>query len=253
MNSSLPLEGHRCHSDIDDSLDEHEMEVRLTPPFIRVKLPGRHVAMSFAPIRGGMVHTSEVLWLGLKEADLRPPVSPESFFYDQLAKHDLPRGAVGMMTSADISKYQLVTKTFGHESVTAIATVGLGNRRRIGDLPGASGAIKPASYGTINILLACKRQLCQEAMMEAMSLMAEARTLAMMEAGLKSPISGGTSTGTGTDCLTVVAPLKGNQGLRYVGKHTPMGHLIGKAVYESVRNGVAEWVERSSVRFSENV
>ena len=73
--------------------------------------------------------------------------------------------------------------------------------------------------------------------------MAEARTLAMIEAGLKSPLSGNIATGTGTDCLAVAAPVGEAAKLKYAGKHTAMGHVIGKTVHKSVTAGIRCWLE----------
>lgn len=44
---------------------------------------------------------------------------------------------------------------------------------------------------------------------------------------------------SGTDCVVVAAPP--GRGLRYVGKHTLAGHLIGAAVHDAVARGVAQW------------
>ncbi len=45
------------------------------------------------------------------------------------------------------------------------------------------------------------------------------------------------ATGTGTDCIVIAAP-SGAEPLRYAGKHTLLGHLIGASVLEAVRSGM---------------
>jgi len=72
----------------------------------------------------------------------------------------------------------------------------------------------------------------QEASLEALALAAEARALAVREAEIPSRVSGMPATGTGTDCIAIAAP-DHPEGLRYVGKHTVMGHLIGAACLEA--------------------
>ena len=54
-------------------------------------------------------------------------------------------------------------------------------------------------------------------------------------------VSGIDATGTGTDCIVIAHP--GGLGAEhYCGKHTDLGHLIGKHVREAVRKGVEEWL-----------
>ena len=73
---------------------------------------------------------------------------------------------------------------------------------------------------------------------EASSLVAEARTLALLEAAVVSRRSGRPSTGTGTDCIVVASPL-GRRKTPFAGKHTEVGHVVGAAVSDAVRRVVA--------------
>jgi adenosylcobinamide amidohydrolase len=119
--------------------------------------------------------------------------------------------------------------------------VGLGNALRAGDAPGPAGRI-----GTINVVCHVSVALCDEAMLEALALAAEARTLAVHEAGIASRLSGKSASGTGTDCIVIAAPVAGEP-FRYAGKHTVIGHLIGRTVHDAVRCGVEQWQrERAS-------
>ena len=222
------------------------LSIELKGPFLRVPLGAPHKVLSFAPIRGGFQEASEVLWLRLFESDLKPPVVPRDFYMAKARQLGMSENAVGMMTSADISHYRVVTRSFGGESATCVVTAGLSNRRRIGDLPGPSGRIRK-SYGTINILLVTSCFLTEKGMLEAFSLMAEARTLAMVEVGLKSPISHLPATGTGTDCLCLAAP-RGAKGQSYAGKHTKIGHVIGEATYLAVKQAASFWVEYYGIK-----
>jgi adenosylcobinamide amidohydrolase len=70
-----------------------------------------------------------------------------------------------------------------------------------------------------------------------MSIVAQARTAAVMDAGHDLPT--GRATGTGTDCIAVAAP----QGAeRFVGLHTEAGEAIGRATYEAVLDGARDWM-----------
>ena len=117
-----------------------------------------------------------------------------------------------------------------------VATVGLGNALRAGDPPGPAARI-----GTINLLCQVGVPLREEALVEALSIAAEARTLAVREAGVPSRMSGAPATGTGTDCIVIAAPERPD-GARYAGKHTGLGHVIGAAVHDAVARGAAAWL-----------
>ena len=75
-------------------------------------------------------------------------------------------------------------------------------------------------------------------MVEAIQIATEARVRALYEAGIQSSVSDLVATGTGTDCIAVVS-LGGNP-VRYCGKHTQMGELIGMAAYSAVKKGLLQ-------------
>jgi adenosylcobinamide amidohydrolase len=170
------------------------------------------------------------------EAELRPPVNAQRFLRSRLRAAGIS-DAVGLLTSRDLASYVDATRTFGDWSARCIATVGLGNALRAGDLPGPAGKI-----GTINLLCQVSVPLSLEAMLEGLSLAAEARTLAIREAALPSGLSGEPASGTGTDCIVLAAP-EGKEPTRYAGKHTVVGHLIGAVVHEAARRGAEQWKE----------
>jgi hypothetical protein len=68
--------------------------------------------------------------------------------------------------------------------------------------------------------------LTQAAMFEALSIVAQARTAAIMDLGI-SLIDGRRLTGTGTDCIVVTSPA-GPHALNHCGLHTALGRLIGE-------------------------
>jgi adenosylcobinamide amidohydrolase len=102
--------------------------------------------------------------------------------------------------------------------------------------------------GTINLLVRVSAPLTEEALAETLALAAEARTLAVLEAGVRSLRSGLPATGTGTDCVVVAAPPAepGGEPLAYAGKHTAVGHLVGAVVEEAVRTGIEAWRRSNS-------
>jgi adenosylcobinamide amidohydrolase len=170
----------------------------------------------------------------VRDRDLRPPIDPVELLRDRLAMRGLA-GAVGLMTSADVGRYVDETRTWGERRARCVVTVGLGNALRAGDPPGPAARI-----GTINVLCALDTPLTDEALLEAMALATEARALAVREADIPSRRTGLPASGTGTDCVVIAAP-DGPGHVRYAGKHTELGHLVGAAVFDAVELGIARW------------
>lgn len=197
---------------------------------------------SWAVWGGGRRRARTVAWYQVEAEDLKPPVDPKEFLGQKLLERSIPE-AVGLLTSADLDSHVDVKKSSGELSVHTIATVGLRNAVRVGDPP---SVVSPV--GTINLLCHLSFPLTEEAHLEALAMAVEARTTALLEAEIPSPETGLWATGTGTDCIVVAAPLnEGNDSrvVRYVGKHTEPGHLLGLAVLEAVREGIRRWKERT--------
>lgn len=199
------------------------------------RLAAPHRLLSWAIVGGGLRRGDAVAWLAVREEDLRPPVDERDLMHRRLVERGLD-GAVGLMTSCDLDRAVTHEVRWAERSARCVVTVGLGNALRAGDPPGMS-----ARVGTINLLCVVDEPLADSAMLEALALAAEARTLAVCEAGVASRRSGAPASGTGTDCIVIAAP-EGGAGARYAGKHTVAGHLIGAAVREAVARGVADWV-----------
>jgi len=126
----------------------------------------------------------------------------------------------------------------GAAEVTCFATVGCGNALSVGD-PASMLLEEPApTLHTINMILTVQPGLADEAMVEAVQIATEGRVRALYETGIKSSRTGLLATGTGTDCIAVVS--LGRNPVRYCGKHTQMGELIGMAAYSAVKKGLLQ-------------
>lgn len=192
-----------------------------------VKLGWPARALSWAPHKHGLVETRSVVWCQVKNAELGVDVDPLRLLSSRLHQVKQP-DAVAFLTSADISRYRHVQTARDGIVVDCIATLGLSNALRIGDPPVSTG------IGTINILCVVNTRLSDAALVEAISLVAEARTLAVLEHRVQSTVTGQLATGTGTDCIAVCCPMAGPSETAYAGKHTLLGHLIGCATLEAV-------------------
>lgn len=209
-----------------------------------VRLGAPHDVLSWAVLNGGRRTAYEVVWCEVRNASLGAEVDPARLLADALAAAGLP-GAVGLLTSRGLEHHVAVERRAAGAWARAVATVGLGNALRAGDPPD----VAPRPIGTINVLCQLSTPLSENALLEALALAAEARTAALLEARLAGRVSGAAATGTGTDCLVVAAP-QGLKRLAYAGKHTVAGHLVGAAVHEAVRRGVAAWLREHGGRGS---
>jgi adenosylcobinamide amidohydrolase len=200
-----------------------------------VDWPEPQTMLSWAIVGGGYTQARKVVWRQIVADELRPPVDASRFLCAELAAAG-HRGAVGLLTSRRLDAAVDLELHAADLSVRCIATVGLGNALAVGDPPGASGRI-----GTINVVCHVSAPLSTEALVEALAMVAEARTAAVLDSGARSGISGAPATGTGTDCIVVAAP-QGRRGLSHVGKHTVAGHLIGACAREAVSRGATAWL-----------
>ncbi len=202
-----------------------------------VRFPEPHAVLSWAIVNGGRRTATTVAWHEVRDAELRPPVDPARLLRERLAARGLD-GAVGLLTSRALDRHVVEERSAAGIAARCVATVGLGNALRVGDPLGPAARI-----GTINVVCQLSHPLAEHGLVEALSIAAEARTLAVLEAGVRSRVSGAPATGTGTDCIVIAAPER-TRGAAYAGKHTAIGHAVGAAVHAAVARGAAAWLQQ---------
>ncbi|SMG19884.1 adenosylcobinamide amidohydrolase [Paracoccus sp. J56] len=210
------------------TLPQGSMRVGLTPPWLIADLGHQRRVLSFAPHRPGFCRARHILIRQVRDADLTPDLDAARWLGDQMGRIG-HAGGVGMMTSRAISHYRCASSG----PVSCLATVGLGNAERVGH----RGMIPRRGHGTINIALLIEEGLTEPAMIEALSIIAEARTTAILMAGIE--LSTGRATGTGTDCIALACDAGATC---HAGLHTPLGEAIGAAVYDAVLAGALDWI-----------
>jgi adenosylcobinamide amidohydrolase len=210
--------------------------------FLVARFAAPHRMLSFAIVRGGFAVAREVAWCGVRDDELVPPVDPRRFLERELSRAGLG-AAVGLMTGAALDGYVDVSRSAGDVAVRTVATVGLDNALRAGD----PVVDDPPAVGTINVLCRASLPVSDEGLIEMLSMVAEARALAVLEGRVASRCTGRPATGTGTDCTVVAAPC-GTPVTGYAGKHTVLGHLVGATVAEAVGRGVRSWLAAHGAR-----
>jgi len=201
-----------------------------------VTFPGPRNVMSWAILNGGLrVRASHIL---NHHVDPREPGDDPRKTLRQAASRIGIKGTfVGMLTGADVRRFSVGRAAYNEFQAYVIATAGCGNLATVGETGQyVEGKSPPVRTGTINIIVAVNYAFTQEAVLEAMAIVTEAKVRATFEFGLKSVSTGQPATGTGTDCIAVAV----GHGRRYVfcGKHTKWGELVRKASLESIRGAL---------------
>ncbi|MET4129392.1 adenosylcobinamide amidohydrolase [Roseovarius sp. MBR-6] len=207
-------------------------------PWLALDLGAEMPVLSWAVNRPGLVRARRILWREVRNADLPEGLDVEAWLTRELAARDA-LDAVCFLTSCNIAQVCESRAEVDGIRARAVATVGLTNAESVGTrLPPASHG-----WGTINIAVTLSEGLTEGARIEALSIIAQARTAALMQSGLR--LSTGPVTGTGTDCVALAAP---EGATRYAGLHTATGEALGRAVLDAVTRGVVLWQASDAAR-----
>ena len=212
--------------------------LHLARPWLRFDLGGPQRVLSWALNRPGFQTASEIVWREVRNADLPKELDVETWFAAELGAQGAAE-SIGFLTSRTIDRYHYTEARCGDVRACAVATVGLSNAERVG----VRQPPHPLSYGTINVAVQVNTALTEAGQLEAMSIAVQARTAAVMDAEVL--LQGGRATGTGTDCVAVAAA-PGD--VPYSGLHTETGEALGRAVYDAVAAGAAEWLAEQADR-----
>ena len=203
------------------------------PPFLVASFFAPQQMLSWSLTHPGMRISRRVAWIEVRNKDLCEKTDAVALVRQRMAAEDMA-DAVTLVTSRDIRRHHAVQSVVEAETATCLTTVGLSNGERVG----ARSAAPVCLPGTINTLVHVARPLSEAAFLETLSIVAEARTAAVMDARIER--GGVAVTGTGTDCIVVAAPL-GEDGARFAGLHTMIGEAVGDAVYKATSAGIETW------------
>ena len=206
--------------------------------WLHVDLLRQHRTASWAIVGGGLTEAQHVLWHEIHDRELGSDVDPRQLLQNRLLEYGFPTG-IGMLTSRNLAHYETSCKKRNQVEANCLATVGLGNALRVGAPRNGQQKI-----GTINVLCTISVPLTTEALLEMLSIAAEARTAAVLDVAWRSNDGDDFCTGTGTDCIVAATPMSQNVLHRYAGKHTAIGESVGACVYEAVHRGARTWCEQ---------
>ncbi len=199
--------------------------------------PGIWPVLSWSPWRGGDARSNALINRRVFPGQTCRDVNNTPSFETALRRRNLPADTVGFLTAADVRKFQQVLLTRGPLWVHAIATVGLTNARAIGDSADVDFPKGCLPAGTINLWVATNALPDLSGRIEAVHTATAAKVAAVRDAGVLSKKTGLPAAGTGTDCIAIAA--SGELSENHAGMHTALGELIGKAVYQVIKSGVA--------------
>lgn len=206
-------------------------------PWLVARFPQMQRMVSWSLARPGFVEASAVAWLEVGNVELCAVADPERWFREKLAARGLA-DAVGLMTARNVARHERAVRVVEGAGADCLVTLGLNNGEQVGRRVGAH--LHPLNAGTINILCALSVPVTDGALLEAASIVTQARTVALMEAAYRRPGRPEIVTGTGTDCIVVSAPL-GDEPTPYAGMHTALGEAVGDAVLSATRAAIRAW------------
>lgn len=202
-------------------------------PWLEFKFPAPRRVLGWTLNKPGFHMANRLLWREVRNADLSPDLNVSAWLEAELgARHALD--APCFLTSRDVRRVVEEQVQIGGVQAHCVATIGLSNAERIG----ARMGYRAQDWGTINIAVETNLPLTDAGLIEAVGLVAHARTAAVIEGGLR--LRTGIATGTGTDCITVAAPAGDTP---FAGMHTAIGEAIGKATYRAMTRGISDWME----------
>jgi len=223
----------------------NRFELKQTSDHICVGFSRQHPVLSSAVFNGGDCTASNILIMKVAEnfeGTKQIVENPGNTLAEYCRQLQLSGTTVGMMTSASMDSFRLVSRLSQGVEITAMATAGISNARCAGDR--ADWRALPTNTnqtGTINIIILTNATMSHAAMVESVMLATEAKTVAMHRLGVKSPVSGAIATGTGTDAIAVANGF-GPETIRYCGKHVLFGEMLASAVIETITESLRDRV-----------
>ena len=184
--------------------------------------------------------------------------SPQTLLSNFAQKEHIDQhNTVGMLTAASMGTFSHSSRSAMGVSIDVIVTAGLSNSRSSGadadffmiredfatDDVDDGTKQHQMKLGTINTIIIVNTPLTQSAQIEAYAVAIEAKCNACVDHNVVcAKDSTKFAMGTGTDCAVLISykavPNRGQQVVKYAGKHTLFAEMIGQAVYEATSKAI---------------
>jgi adenosylcobinamide amidohydrolase len=196
-------------------------ELLHSPRLLAWRLPAPRLALSSAPVNGGLSQVNWVLNAQVPSDYARTDLV--AHVVDLAALHTLTGPGCGLLTAAHVADW----RRGADGGVVADATIGVTRPTWAAD---ADDAISPWHAGTINIVIQLPVRLREAALVGAVSTATEAKAQALFEAGIPG-------TGTASDALCVLCPTDGPTEA-FAGPRSAWGARLARAVHAAVHAGL---------------
>lgn len=204
---------------------------------VHVEFSVPHRVISSAVLNGGVVQADHIVNMKVPKTYVHAG-SPEETLLNYCEDSGWEGKVVGMMTAASMDSFRMAKESEQGIDIAVMVTTGLTNPRRAGDrAEHRMMATDRTETGTINIIVVTSAVLTEPAMVEALTVVVEAKSAALQEAGIRSPISNRIATGTGTDSVAIVSG-HGPDRVNYCGKHVLYGEMLGRMVTDTVASSI---------------
>lgn len=201
--------------------------------YFLLRWPEPRPCLSSAVLNGGLCQAQQLLNL---RVDGKPyECSPEASLQEYADTLQCRGSTVGMMTAASMNSLRERHATLNGEPLSVYVSCGLDNARRAGDAADWQ-EVNPLPVGTINIVLITSMTLSTATQAEVMMLLTEAKSAALQNLQIKSPVSGHIATGTGTDSCAVIGGFGRDQ--RWFGKHTDVGEQVARMLIAALTDSI---------------
>ena len=215
--------------------------LEVTDNHIHIAFDSPTPVVSSAVLNGGALSANHILNLNignLSGTGLNIQQPPNLTLAQYCRNRGWSGTTVGLMTAASMDSFRMVQATEQGVEIFVLVTSGLSNARRAGDYAEYRRIGNPQyNPGTINIICLTTAVLTQAAMIEAVITATEAKTAALQNLGIKSPVSEAPATGTGTDAIASACG-HGSIKIQYCGKHVVFGEILANLVIEAVTSSI---------------
>lgn len=196
-----------------------------SPPCLVWTLETPCLALSSAPAGGGLRRVDWVLNAQVPADYARTDLA--AHVAEIAAAYDLAGSGTGLLTAAPVRHW----RRGEDQGVSADATVGVTRPTWAADANDAVSVSLRYRPGTINLVIQLPVRLTEAALVGAVITASEAKTQALMEAGVPG-------TGTASDALCILCPVTG-PAEPFAGPRSRWGARLARAVHGAVRDGLA--------------